>query len=154
MFNGPFSGNTRVSQHQKGKTSLGLLKQETVSRSGISWAICKSAPRASTPQLKFFTGRMPLLSPNQQRQNTAMLTDIHASTTSRPTTHRQEILSDLHHFNDAVLDMQRGVAVHLQTLLRSADVGVQLHMTQFLHPHVHLRQQLQPQPTQHHLTFI
>jgi len=30
---------------QKGKTNLDLLEQQTVSGSGISWAICKSAPR-------------------------------------------------------------------------------------------------------------
>jgi len=35
-----------VSQHHKGKTNLDLLKQETVSGSGISWAICKSATRS------------------------------------------------------------------------------------------------------------
>jgi len=51
-----------------------LLKQETVSGSGISWAICKSASRsrhnhASTPPLRFSTGRMPFLPPNQ-RQST------------------------------------------------------------------------------------
>ena len=44
LFIGPFSGTTRVSQYQKSKTDLDLLKQETVSGSGISWAICKSAP--------------------------------------------------------------------------------------------------------------
>jgi len=38
------SGTTRVSWHQEGKTNLALLEQETVSGSGISWAICKSAP--------------------------------------------------------------------------------------------------------------
>ena len=38
------SGTTWVSQHQKGKTNLDLLKQETVSGNGISWTICKSAP--------------------------------------------------------------------------------------------------------------
>ena len=38
------SRTTRVSWHQKGKTSLDLLEQEIVSGSGISWAICKSAP--------------------------------------------------------------------------------------------------------------
>jgi len=32
------------SWHQKGKTNLDLLEQETVSGSGISWTICKSAP--------------------------------------------------------------------------------------------------------------
>ena len=47
-----------------------LLKQKTVSGSGISWAICKSAPRSSTPPLSFFTRRMPFLPPNQQRQST------------------------------------------------------------------------------------
>ena len=43
-FNGPFSGTTQVSRYQKGKTNLDFLKQETVSGSGISWAIFKSAP--------------------------------------------------------------------------------------------------------------
>jgi len=46
-----------------------------VSGSAISWAICKSAPRSRqittpTPHQQFFTGRMPFLSPNQQRQST------------------------------------------------------------------------------------
>ena len=46
-FNGPFSGTTRVSQYQKVKKPIWIsLKQETVSGSGISWAICKSAPRS------------------------------------------------------------------------------------------------------------
>jgi len=44
-FNGPLSETTRVSRYQEGKTSLDLLGQETVSGSGISWAMCKSAPR-------------------------------------------------------------------------------------------------------------
>jgi len=41
------SGTTRVSWYQKGKfkTNLAFLEQETVSGSGISWTICKSAPR-------------------------------------------------------------------------------------------------------------
>jgi len=38
------SGTTRVSRHQKGKTNLDLLKQDIVNGSGISCAICKSAP--------------------------------------------------------------------------------------------------------------
>ena len=46
-FNGPLSVTTQVNRYQKGKTNLWiLLKQETVSGSGISWAICKSAPRS------------------------------------------------------------------------------------------------------------
>jgi len=39
------SGTTQVSLYQKGKTNLDLLKQETVSGNGISWAICKYVPR-------------------------------------------------------------------------------------------------------------
>ena len=52
-----------------------LLKQETVSGSGISWAICKCASRSRQitmpgPTTQFFTGRMPFLPPNQQCQST------------------------------------------------------------------------------------
>ena len=52
-----------------------LLKQETVSGSGSSWAICKSAPRfrqitTPAPHHSVFTGRMPFLPPKQQRQST------------------------------------------------------------------------------------
>ena len=58
-FNGPLSGTTQVSQLVK--PIWILLKQETVSGSGISWAICKSAPcsrQTTTPA--------PLLSPAAQ----------------------------------------------------------------------------------------
>ena len=46
-----------------------------MSGSGISWAICKSAPCSRqitmpTPHHSVYTGRMPFLSPNQQRQST------------------------------------------------------------------------------------
>jgi len=44
-FNGSLSRTTQVSWYQKDKTNLNLLEQEIVSGSGISWAICKSAPR-------------------------------------------------------------------------------------------------------------
>jgi len=46
-FNGPFSRTTRViftGGTRNVKPIWILLKQETVSGSGISWAICKSAP--------------------------------------------------------------------------------------------------------------
>ena len=45
-FNGPMSGTTRVSRYRKVKPIWILLEQETVNGSGISWAICKSAPRS------------------------------------------------------------------------------------------------------------
>ena len=52
-----------------------LLIQETVSGSGISWAICKSAPSSRqitmpAPHTQFFTGRMLFLPLNQQHQST------------------------------------------------------------------------------------
>jgi len=39
-----------------------------VGGSGISWAMCKSAPR-SRQITTVFTGRMPFLLPNQQHQS-------------------------------------------------------------------------------------
>ena len=46
-FNGPFSRTTRGwAGTRKEKPIWILLKQETVIGSGISWAICKSAPRS------------------------------------------------------------------------------------------------------------
>ena len=45
-FIGPLSRTTQVSRYQKVKPIWILLKQQTVSGSGISWAICKSAPRS------------------------------------------------------------------------------------------------------------
>jgi len=51
-----------------------LLKQETVSGGGISWAVCKSASRSRqmttpAPHHSVFTGRVPVLPPNQQHQS-------------------------------------------------------------------------------------
>jgi len=72
-------GTTRVSRYQKGKTrkvktNLDLLEQEIVSGSGICWAICSlhliPDNHANIPPLSFFTGWMPFLPPNQQRQST------------------------------------------------------------------------------------
>ena len=56
----------------------------TVSGSSISWAICKSAPcsrQITTPALhhSVFTGRMPFLPPNQQRQSTEAMNHTHHS---------------------------------------------------------------------------
>jgi len=62
-----------VSRYQKGKTNVDFI-EETVSGSGVSWAICKSAPlsrQITTPAPhQFFAGWMPLLQPNQQREST------------------------------------------------------------------------------------
>ena len=74
-FNGPFPGLPRWAGTRKLKLIWILLKKETESGSGISWAIFKSAPcsRETTtpaPHHSFFTGWMPFLPPNQQRQST------------------------------------------------------------------------------------
>ena len=57
-------GLPRWASTRKVKPIWILLKQETVSGSGISWAICKSAPRSrqiTTQAPKFFAGQMPFL---------------------------------------------------------------------------------------------
>jgi len=74
-FNGPFSGLPGWADTRKVNPIWILLKQETVSGNGISWAICKSAPRSRqtttpVPHHSVFTGRIPFLPPNQQRQST------------------------------------------------------------------------------------
>jgi len=81
-FNGLFSGTTSVSRYQKGKTSLDLNEARDdgiLGCSGISWTICKQyAPRSRqintpAPHHLIFTGRILLLTPNQQCQSTEML---------------------------------------------------------------------------------
>jgi len=70
-FNGPFSGTTWVSRYQKGKANLDFTEARD---SEWHWhqlgnmQVCISLQYPTT--LKFFTGRMPFLSPNQQRQST------------------------------------------------------------------------------------
>ena len=76
QFNGPFSGTTRVSRYQKGKTDLDFTEARD---SEWQWhqlghiQVCTSLQTdnyANTPPLSFFTGRVPFLPPNQQRQST------------------------------------------------------------------------------------
>ena len=67
-FNGLLSRTTQVSRYQKGKPIWILLKQETVSGSGISWATRKSAPRSrqiTTPahHISFLQARCPSCRP-------------------------------------------------------------------------------------------
>jgi len=75
-FNGPLSATTQVSRYQKGKTSLDFTEARD---SEWQWhplghtQVCTSLQadnHTSTPLLSFFTGRMPFLPPNQQRQST------------------------------------------------------------------------------------
>ena len=75
-FNGPLSWSTRVSRYLKGKTSLDFAEARD---SEWQWhhlghmQVCTSLQtdnHTSTPTTQFFTGRMPFLPPNQQRQST------------------------------------------------------------------------------------
>jgi len=70
------SGTIRVSWYQKGKTNLDFTEARD---NEWQWhqlghmQVCNSLQtdsHASTPPLSFFTGRMPFLPPNQQRQST------------------------------------------------------------------------------------
>ena len=75
-FNGPLSRITHVSRYQKGKTNLdftGARDSEWQWHQLDHMHDCTSLQtdnHASTPPLSFFTGRMPFLPPNQQRQST------------------------------------------------------------------------------------
>ena len=74
-FNGPLSGTTRVSWYQKGKTNLDFTEARDSEWQWHQLAICKSTPRSRqittpAPHHSVFTGRMPFLPPNQQRQST------------------------------------------------------------------------------------
>jgi len=71
-----FSGTIRVSRYQEGKTNLDFTEARD-----IEWqwhqlghmqvfTSYQTDNHASTPPLSFFTGRMPFLPPNQQRQST------------------------------------------------------------------------------------
>ena len=76
-FNGPLSGTTRVSRYQKGKTNLDFTEARDCE---WQWhqldhmqvcTLLQTDNHTSTPPLtKFFTGRMPFLPPNEQRQST------------------------------------------------------------------------------------
>jgi len=64
-----------VGRYQKGKASLDFTEARDSEWQWHQLGICRSAPRsrqkhASTSPLSFFTGRMPFLPPNQQRQST------------------------------------------------------------------------------------
>ena len=60
-----FPGLPRWAGTSKVKPIWILLKQETVSGSGISWAICKSAPRSRQTTTLFFQDRCPSCRPTK-----------------------------------------------------------------------------------------
>jgi len=82
LFNSPFSGTTRVSRYQKDKTNLDFTEARD---SEWQWhqlghmqvfILLQTDNHASTSPLKFFTGRMPFLPPNQQRESPEVVLKI------------------------------------------------------------------------------
>jgi len=72
-----------MSRYQKGKTNLDLTEARD---SEWQWhqpghmqvcTLLQTDNHTSTPLLMFFTGRMPFLPPNQQRQSTESCTERH-----------------------------------------------------------------------------
>jgi len=64
-----------VSQYQKGKTNLDFTEARDSEWRWLQLGVCKSAPRSRqittpAPHHSVFTGQMPFLPPNQQRQST------------------------------------------------------------------------------------
>jgi len=82
-FNRPLSGTTRVSRYQKGKANLDFTEARDIEWQWYQLGrmqVCiwfQTDNHAGTPPLKFFTGRMPFLPPNQQRQSTGGTTYDH-----------------------------------------------------------------------------
>jgi len=76
-FNGPFSGTTQVSRYQKGRPKTNLEFTEARD-SEWQWhllghmQVCTLLGQITmpAPHHSVFTGRMPFLPPNQQRQGT------------------------------------------------------------------------------------
>ena len=73
-FNGPFSGTTRVSRYQKGKTNLDFTEARDsewqwhqLGHMQVSISL-QTDNHNSTPLLSFL--QVPFLPPNQQRQST------------------------------------------------------------------------------------
>ena len=85
-FYGPFSWTTQVSRYQKGKTNLDFTEARDSEWQWHQLAHIKSAPRSRqittpAPHHSVFTGRMPFLSANQQRQSTeGNIFSIHLTT--------------------------------------------------------------------------
>jgi len=86
-FNGPFPGLPGWAGTRKAKPIWILLKQETVSGSGISWAICKSAPNSrqiTTPAPHYSVFYRPdALPAAQPTASKHWRPDCHRTTTSQ-----------------------------------------------------------------------
>jgi len=101
------SGTTQVSRYPKGKTNLDFTEARDSER---QWhqlghmqvcTLLQTDSHASTSLLKFFTGRMPFLPPNQQRQSTEGTLNIKQLSLKIPT-HLKHV---------AILPISEGIAL-------------------------------------------
>jgi len=80
-FNGPLSGTTQVSRYQKGKINLDFTGAGDSEWQWHQLLLGPDRQPCQHPTTLFFTGRMPFLPPNQQRQSTeGTVGAIHAYT--------------------------------------------------------------------------
>ena len=97
-FNGPFSGTTKVSQYQKGKTNLDFTEARD---SEWRWhqlghmqvcTLLQTDKPHQHPTTQFSTGWMHFMPPNQQRQSTeGHVHKIYNRYINRHTTERDEV---------------------------------------------------------------
>ena len=90
-FNGPFSRTTRVRRYQKGKTNQDFTESRDSEWLWHQLGHMQVCTLLQTAQ--FFTGRMPFLPPNQQRQSTEGLC-THAHNTDNVKLKLQTIMND------------------------------------------------------------
>jgi len=119
-FNGPWSGIPRWAGTRKVKPIRILLKQETMSGSGISWAICKSAPRSRqittpAPHHSVFyrpyalPATQPTVSKHWRQIVKALKSQVHAHIKNhRKLTEKSTFLNDCGWIKLTKLDMTRG----------------------------------------------
>jgi len=127
-FNGPFFGTTQVSWYQQVKPIWILLKQETVSGSSISWAMCKSAPRSRqittpAPHHSFYTGRMPFLPPNQQCKRTEGITTAINTVKLAPTNSDGTIYRIVSNITNIEYHDTGGISYHIHITIITAQTN-------------------------------
>ena len=136
-----------------------------MSGSGISWAVCKSAPRSrqiTTPThltTQFFTGRMPFLPPNQQRQSTEGTKHCPVRTSGSPTALRERYRDMPGHARRSLYSrrLARGqhTAIRLArqrfTCVGSSSLRIQLYTDRWRYQHTFRRSSI-PQDSSLHNT--
>jgi len=123
-----FSGLPRSAGTSKVKRIWILLKQETVSGSSISWAMCKSAPRSRqittpAPHHSFYTGRMPFLPPNQQCKRTEGITTAINTVKLAPTNSDGTIYRIVSNITNIEYHDTGGISYHIHITIITAQTN-------------------------------